>query len=223
MTQEPAAKGHVILVHGLWMNAPTLLPLASRLEGQGFQVHRHGYASCRKSLDENALALAEIIRQTRGKGTVHLAGHSLGGLVALSAILAAGPPPGGGAMRLVMLGSPFEGSHCMTTLSHAAILAPVFGHTLPEWLARPRPTLPDWLETGVIAGSHAVGLGRLLVSSLPEPNDGVVAVVETVVPGARDAICLDVSHMGMLLSRRCARQAGHFLDTGRFVHEPADG
>lgn len=122
-------------------------------------------------------------------------------------------------MRLVMLGSPFEGSHCVNTLSHASVLAPVFGHTLPEWLARPRPGVPEWLEVGVIAGRHSVGLGHVFVPSLPEPNDGVVAVVETVVPGCRDALCLDVSHMGMLLSGRCAHQAGQFFEAGRFLHD----
>ncbi len=219
---EKLGKGSVILVHGLWMNAPSLLPLAKRLEGQGYRVQRHGYASCRKSLDENALDLAEIIRRTRAVGQVHLLGHSLGGLVALSAILAAGPPHGVAAMRLVMLGSPFAGSHCVNTLSHSSLLAPVFGRTLPEWLARPRPRLPEWLEVGVIAGRHCLGLGHVFVPSLREPNDGVVSVTETVVPGCRDTLCLDVSHMGMLLSGPCVRQAEYFFETGRFLHAHAD-
>ncbi len=219
---EMAGKGTVILVHGLWMNAPSLLPLAKRLEGQGYAVHRHGYASCRDSLDQNTAQLTDMLQDARQHfGPVHLLGHSMGGVLALSACIKAGSPGDGRPVRLVMMGSPYQGAHCAHTLSQVSLLAPLFGHTLPEWLARPRPLLPDWLELGTLAGTLARGLGRLFVPSLPEPNDGVVAQTETVVPGARDSLCLDVSHMGMLLSKRCAAQAGHFFEHGRFLHEAA--
>lgn len=219
---EKVDKGTVILVHGLWMNGPSLLPLAKRLEGQGYAVLRHGYASCRDSLDQNTAQLADLLQGTRQHpGPVHLLGHSMGGILALSACIKAGRPGDGRTTRLLMMGSPYEGAHCAATLSQVSLLAPIFGHTLPEWLARPRPTPPHWLEVGTLAGTLARGLGRLFVPSLPEPNDGVVAVVETVVPGARDTLCLDVSHMGMLLSKRCAVQAGHFFEHGGFLHNGA--
>ena len=49
-----------------------------------------------------------------------------------------------------------------------------------------------------------------------EPNDGSVAVSETRLPGATDHITLPVSHMGMLLSARVARETGGFLVHGHF-------
>lgn len=220
MTEQQSGKGKVILAHGLWMNRIAMRPLARHLTEEGYTVERFGYASCRSSLDHNTAALMETLQAARANpGPVHVLGHSMGGVVALSACLAAGAPTDASPMRLVMLGSPYQGSHCASTLSQVPFLSPIFGHTLPEWLARPRPNLPDWLEVGVISGHLAHGLGRFFVPSLPEPNDGVVAVLETVVPGARDTISLEVSHMGMLVSEACARQAGHFFEHGRFLHE----
>ena len=61
-----------------------------------------------------------------------------------------------------------------------------------------------------------MGLGRLL-SDLPEPNDGTVAVDETFLEGARDHIVLDVSHTQMLFSAEVAAQVVQFLREGRFA------
>ena len=70
-------------------------------------------------------------------------------------------------------------------------------------------------ELGIIAGTHNVGLGRLFVK-FEEDSDGTVAVSETRMPGATDFLTLPVSHTGMMLSARVAREAGAFLQTGRF-------
>jgi hypothetical protein len=72
-------------------------------------------------------------------------------------------------------------------------------------------------DLGIIAGTRAVGLGQLVVR-FNEPSDGSVAVSETRLPGATDHITLPVSHFGMLLSARVAREAGAFLALGHFSH-----
>ena len=61
------------------------------------------------------------------------------------------------------------------------------------------------------------------MTDLPRPNDGAVAVAETVVEGAADRIELPVSHTGMLLSPAVAREAGRFLARGRFGHRRDKG
>ena len=73
------------------------------------------------------------------------------------------------------------------------------------------------VAVGVLAGTRSLGLGRV-VPDLPRPNDGVVSVAETRLPGAADFIALPVAHSEMLVSRRCAGQIAAFLDTGRFRH-----
>jgi hypothetical protein len=71
------------------------------------------------------------------------------------------------------------------------------------------------VELGVIAGNFSLGLGYL-VANLPKPNDGVVCVNETRVPGAKDSVVLHVNHSGMLISPEVARAACAFLQNGHF-------
>jgi hypothetical protein len=71
------------------------------------------------------------------------------------------------------------------------------------------------VELGVIAGDVSFGLGRLFVS-LQAPNDGVVMLDETRVPGAADSIVLHISHSAMLVAPAVARAACAFLKNGRF-------
>ena len=68
---------------------------------------------------------------------------------------------------------------------------------------------------GVVAGSQPLGVGQFL-ASFEEDNDGTVAVSETRMPGASDHIVLPVSHLGMLMSTRVARETGLFLTQGHF-------
>jgi hypothetical protein len=70
----------------------------------------------------------------------------------------------------------------------------------------------------VIAGSRPWGLGHLVLR-LPGTNDGVVRLEETEVAGMRDRIVLPVSHSGMLVSARVARQVTAFLERGAFDHD----
>jgi hypothetical protein len=82
-------------------------------------------------------------------------------------------------------------------------------------LRQPRPPVPDGVELGVIAGDVSIGLGRV-VARWPKPNDGVVMLDETHVPGAADSIVLHTSHTAMLVSPTVARTICAFLKNGRF-------
>jgi hypothetical protein len=58
-------------------------------------------------------------------------------------------------------------------------------------------------------------VGQLL-AGFAEDNDGTIGVSETRMPGATDHIALPVSHLGMLMSARVARETGLFLTQGHF-------
>lgn len=210
MASEPAPRPAAVLVHGLWMPALVMWPLQQRLERAGFAVTRFGYPSLRQRLDINAQALA---RHVAALGSARLVGHSLGGLVVLAAL----PLLHGRVDRAVLMGSPTAGCHCANFAQGTRALRRLVGRSLPDWFAAPA-AVPAAVEVGIISGSSPWGLGRL-IPGLPRPNDGIVAVAETRLAGARDAICLPVSHSQMLLSARCAREAANFLLHGRFLHD----
>jgi hypothetical protein len=73
---------------------------------------------------------------------------------------------------------------------------------------------------GVMAGSRALGLGRLL-GPLGEPSDGTVLVSETHIEGAKAHLTLPTTHSGMMYSPVVAQKTAAFLQEGRFVVETA--
>ena len=206
----------VVLVHGLWVPALALLPLQRRLVARGYRVSRFAYRSWRGGLAAHLAALQAHLAGSAGR-RFHLVGHSLGGLLVLS-LLAEGEASRVG--RVVLMGAPCMGCHCATTLLRKPWLAPLVGPTLAEWLAAPRPPVPEAVDIGLIVGTRSIGIGRLF-PGLPKPNDGIVAVCETALPESRDTVVLDINHSGMLLSSACAFQVASFLDSGSFRRSPS--
>ena len=144
---------------------------------------------------------------------VHLLGHSLGGLIVLRFLQRhAMAQPG----RVVFLGTPCAGSSVARRLARWKVGRKMLGPVACEELLQSGSTRWDQpRELGIIAGTWPVGLGQLLLT-FPDANDGTVAVSETDLPGAKERLCLPVTHSGMLLSARVAREAGSFLQHGRF-------
>lgn len=206
----PADGGRVVVVHGLWMNGLAMLPLARRLERCGFAVTRHGYQSVRRGLRENARRLAAVCEKSGAP--LNLVGHSLGGLLIMTMLH---NHPQVKVHRVVLLGSPYANSAAAQGMARFATSRGLLGRTIHDWLRQPRPPIPDGVELGVIAGDLSIGLGRL-VAHLPRPNDGVVILDETQVPGAADSIVLHTSHTAMLVSPAVAHAACAFLKNGSF-------
>ena len=213
--QEDAATT-VILVHGLWTPAAIFMAHGHWLRRRGYRTLRFAYPSMRATLAQNALALRDVIA-TSDATDIHLVGHSLGGLVILDALRQAPDPR---LHRVVLLGTPCLDSHCARQLAKLAGISVLLGSSLGEWLSRaPNAAVAPLaaIEVGVLAGTRSVGLGRL-IGGLPRPNDGVVALAETRLPGATDFIALPVAHAEMLISRPCFRQIAAFVETGHFLH-----
>jgi pimeloyl-ACP methyl ester carboxylesterase len=210
---QPAERGTVVLVHGLWLHGVAFFALRRRLSARGFSVQTFSYPSVRRGLDANSLALSQHVAQTRGRA-IALVGHSLGGLIVLD-MLARAPDPR--VRRVVLMGSPCVGSHCAAALLRLPVLAGIVGRSIPDAVCRHDWPIPVGTEVGVLNGSRSVGLGRI-VPGLPQPNDGTVAVAETQLAGSRDTITLPVSHTEMLFSRSCARQVAAFVANGSFIH-----
>ena len=210
----PKSTEAVVLIHGLWMPALVMVVLARRLRRAGWATFRFSYSSRHATLWENAAALAEFV-QGIDAPRVHFVAHSLGGLL-LMQLLQDAPrlPPG----RVVLLGTPYRGSHVARRLSRHAWGRWLCGLSLDGALLGDGPRWRGGRELGVIAGTVPIGAGWI-VPGLAKPNDGTVAVAETVVAERTDAITLPVTHSGLVFSAAVARQLVHFLNTGNFQHQ----
>lgn len=205
---------HVILLHGLWMRGFALVMLHRRLMEAGFRVHRFDYMSVAATQERILGRLHARMQELAPEdGSVHLVGHSLGGLLALRACAEdAVLPPG----RIVCLGSPLKGS------AAARAFADIGGRGGGALLGHNRSLLEhgfdQWTgtrEVGVIAGRLPIGLGAML-GPLAGEHDGTVAVVETELPGVADHCVVEANHTGLLFSAEVARQIARFLQQGRF-------
>jgi len=199
----------VILLHGLFMRRPVLLSLARRLRSEGFDTELFGYSAQRHG-PEGVLKRLHERMQVLGAGT-HLVGHSLGGVMALECLNREPSLRGG---RVVCLGSPIAGSAASRGLARAR-----FGFTLGrsrELLHGGVGELPSGVEVGMIAGSHAVGIGRVF-SPLGEAHDGTVGLEETRLPGLTDHLTIPVNHTALLWSSGAAAATARFLRNGRFA------
>jgi pimeloyl-ACP methyl ester carboxylesterase len=208
-----------IYVHGLFLSGGESLFLRRRLHNQfGLDVHPFSYPSASMRMIDIAERLNAFMRElcaSQAKGcTVHLIGHSLGGLV-IYRFLERFPdqPPG----RVVFLGTPCVDSRAASHAMRRRWAATLIGPTVAEELLEHRERRwQNGRDLGIIAGTRPMGLGQFF-AHFDEDCDGTISVSETKLPGATDHVTLPVSHMGMLLSARVAEQTGHFLEHGRFA------
>ena len=210
----------IVYVHGLWQRGAESAWLRRRLsQDLGAEARAFSYPSVAADATTNARALATYLTAIRAD-TLHLVGHSLGGLVILKlfeedADAAARLPLG----RIVLLGSPLRGSRTAQNLARMPFGKTIMGRAVGEELLGSRSERRrHWngaRELGVIAGDLGIGLGRL-VGPLGGPSDGTILVEETELDGTADRVVLRVSHTGMLFSAAVAHAAGAFLNTGRF-------
>ncbi len=207
-----AGREAVVLLHGLWMNRFVMGWLAHRLSAHDFAVHLFGYPSFARTLDANAESLARFLGGLPER-VLHLVGHSLGGVTAIASLTARPDPR---VRRAVLLGAPVRGSAAGVQVAAHRVGRELLGRSVGVWGIVPVSEAPAGVEVGVIAGTRRLGLGAVF-TRLAGPNDGVVTVAETELPGARDTVTVRVGHSQMLVSPTVARQTGHFLRTGGFI------
>lgn len=218
----------VVYVHGLWLNGLESVLLRHRLGRLlGATTRSFSYRSVSANITDNTIALARFLQGIQGD-TVHLVGHSLGGLVILKLFeLGFTPnglltsmmalPPG----RVVLMGSPVQGSLSAQRLARLplGLGRAMLGATAGEVLLGTRETRWDGMrDLGVIAGELPIGLGRL-TGRMSGPSDGTVLVDETHLPGALEQVRLRVSHTALPFSATVARRVADFLRDGRFGGE----
>ena len=204
MKREP-----VLLLHGLLMRSPALVPMALRLRKRGFAPIIFSYSTLWRAPAQAMERLAMRL-YAFSEGPVHLVAHSLGGLVAAETLNRYQDLPGG---RLVCLGSPIAGSAAARGLlaRRLSFISGKSGSLLRGGLMQ----LPSRRQVGMIAGARSFGLGKFF-GAVDGLNDGTVAVWETRLPGLTDHAVIQASHSGMIFSPLTAELTANFLETGYF-------
>jgi hypothetical protein len=202
----------VILVHGLWVHGIVMMLMRRRVARCGYRTFTYSYPTMRLTLTENAARLAAYCRGLAAS-RLHFVGHSLGGLLVLR-MLECAPDIEPGC--IVLAGTPFADTFAGRRLARLPGGKLALGKSLAEWLHGEKRLRPG-CEVGVIAGDLGIGLGRIVAPDMQGPNDGVVRVEETRVPGMRDHVVLNVNHTGMLLSKEVTRRICEFLRHGAFA------
>jgi len=206
----------VVYVHGLWLSGNEAGILLRRLGRElSAKTRAFSYSSVTSTISDSAQALAKFLKEQRAD-KLHLVGHSLGGLVILK-LFESGEgvklPPG----RIVLLGSPLNGSRAAQNLARLPFGKKIMGRGVHEELLTERQR--RWSgqrELGVIAGNVGVGLGRL-VGVNGAPNDGTIFVEETRLQGILDHLVIRISHTALPFSSTVARQTAAFLNEGNFI------
>ena len=202
----------VLLLHGAWMNRCVMAYLAHALRREGFAAQALTYRTMRGTLEEHLARMAKRIAALESP-RVHLVGHSLGGVIVLRYLQR---KPDDRIRRAVLISAPVAGCRAAADLAQRAGGEFLLGKSLGVWREPVDVSLDPRFEVGVIAGTGALGLGRL-VTRLPRPNDGVVCLDETRFPAMRDHLALPLGHTLMLVSPRVARETAAFLKTGGFL------
>ncbi len=210
----------VVLLHGLGRTRRAFGPLRDALRSAGYAVLDVGYPSTRRSIAEHAASLERLLDSQDDVHRLSFVTHSLGGVVVRAALGRDAAWRGRMQLsRLVMLSPPSRGSAAARALRpflpFRAIAGPAAVELGGELAAIPPPPLPF----GIVAGAR--GGERGFNPFLEGPDDGVLAVSETVLENADDFLVVAGTHTFLMRNPTVIDAVTSFLATGRFA--PLDG
>ncbi|MGH7525608.1 MAG: esterase/lipase family protein [Gemmatimonadales bacterium] len=195
-------RSRVLLVHGMGRTAWSMRRLARHLRVAGHETTLLGYLAAVEPFEAIVDRVhRDLQRLAGGAGPYAVVGHSLGGLLVRVA-LARRPPLPVPPARLIMLGTPNRPPRLANRYRRLWPYRWVNGESgrllaTPDFFAAlPAPPVPYTIiaGTGGWQGRWSP-FGR-------EPNDGVVAVSETLVGETDVPIQLPVRHTFMMNDRR---------------------
>lgn len=212
---------HVVVLHGWGLSSFATRYWCRHLQLAGFVASPFSYRSLSRTLDDNVAQLARHIEALPGDGAVHLVGHSMGGLMIMQCLSTHRFERMG---RVVMVGTPFQGSAPAQKLKATKWGHFLLGKSIVQWRGVQASDMPEGLEVGTIAGTRPLGMGQVVgklmgntLGRMEMPHDGTVSLTETHVPFASDRVVMHVTHSEMLMSFAVAAQIVRFLNHGSFA------
>lgn len=196
----------LLIVHGMGRTPLSMWPLARYLRRCGHEVTTVGYIAALQRFETICSRVrAGIDRLSAGAAPYAVLGHSLGGLI-LRMALAAPPALARPPARLIMLGTPNQPSRLARRFRGLLPYRLFNGHA-GQLLADqdffdrlPPPRVPYTIIAGVAGRRGGGSFFR------DEPNDGVVAVSETVIT-SHDAPFLVPARHTFMMNHPEVRQA----------------
>jgi pimeloyl-ACP methyl ester carboxylesterase len=209
----------VLLLHGITKSPQIMQNMENFLTSRGYCCHNIGYDSINLSILDCAKSVAKQLkksRQGRENFGLDVVGHSLGGLVAWTLILTLCPDIKWN--RVVMLGTPIQGSQLVKNLSRFAFYRRHFGPAGIEIASYGKKLRPIDKDCGVIAGTRCSIVDRLFFIWLGLKNhDGKIRVEETKVEGMMDFLQFPAVHTELPNTPGIILQTFFFLQEGRFA------
>lgn len=194
----------VVLVHGLWMSRWSFAFIAKHLKNQGFRVYRFGYKTSTKPFEFNCQKLQAFVN-SRTEQTIHLVVHSMGGILSMRTL-----PRLKKQGKLVMLGTPVNGSQAANAMAKKKWTSWMLKHAaepLKNGVINPQVLRHSLMIAGT---SNGVGIAKL-VTKLPKPNDGTVALIETQADWINGHQKVKTNHFRMLFHKKIKHLISNFL------------
>lgn len=172
---------HAVLVHGMGRTPLSMLLLAARLRQRGITSSTFGYFAGHGSFDAIAARLSHhLVNQPEGYVAV---GHSLGGLLLRKAI--ADLPEPARPAHLFLLGTPNQPSRLARRLRHRPIYRALTGDAGQFLADEARLDALENLDLPITVIAGTAGPKGRRGPFKEEPNDGVVALSEARLSGAK--------------------------------------
>jgi alpha/beta hydrolase family protein len=189
-----------LLVHGMGRTTLSMLRLGRKLRRAGHTVELVGYMAAAEPFARIVLRIQERFATAAARGPYVVVGHSLGGLLARAA-LGRRPPSFTGPAHIIMLGTPNRPPRQARRYAKLPVYRWFNGEcgqllTQESFFERlPALSVPYTIVAGTRSGPGRSPFGD-------DPNDGVVAVSETLVAPGDTPITVPARHTFIMNDRR---------------------
>jgi len=200
---EPTEAAHlVVLLHGLGRTRRSLAGLDDALRSAGFSTVRLDYPSTRRTIEEHASVVADLLDHIPRPVRLSFVGHSLGALITRQ-LFAYDRPWRASAARVVMLAPPNQGASLAASLDKGGLLRKVLGPSFGQIADGLAARLP------VPSASFAIFAGNALGAS----GDGLLRVEETQLDGMQEHFVVSAIHTFIMDHPDVVRGVLSFLRT----------
>jgi len=206
----------VVLLHGIGRSTGTFANLVNPLKSAGYDVANLSYASTRRTIEQHAGTISELVSSLTDYETISFVTHSMGGLV-LRQILSCHAEwlrrlP---VARIIQIAPPNQGSVIARYMKANPLYGWIYGVAGQQLTPGYVKNLPPLSEPfGIIVGG--TGDARGLNPWLGSDNDGTVLVSETSLPEARDVIQINAFHVSISNNPQAVQAVLTFLRWGQF-------